>query len=409
MRKRGEISRRERVCRGLVMIAAFLLVNAALFVLHYREYRQKLDLVYQAVTAEEAGVSTLSWAVNLLKNGISQKTSDRTPELLLDYGYGRTYRNALQRVFVQNCLLSLAATAALLVTGLLLLYWQRRTFLHLRQLEQKELAAELALLRRGDYAQRGRLLDPDELGLQSLAEQMRLITERAAREKEETKTLVTDISHQLKTPLAALSAGLDILKREGLTPEEQREFVGRCSEQLVRLNELASSLLQISRMETGMIQITLARAPVFDTILQAVNRIYPKAEEKQIEIVLKDGARQTELLQDVRWLSEAFINILENAVKYSEPGKTVTIRSERLQTFLRLEFEDCGIGIPKEERNRIFQRFYRGEDERVRQENGSGVGLYLARKIIEKHYGTIRVKDAPGGRGSVFVVQIPYA
>lgn len=400
---------RRRWCAALVLV--FLLVNAGFCVIQYREYQQKLMLVYQAAAAEEAGQDAFSWAVQILRDGLVEQQNDRMPQQLYDYGYGENYRDALRRVFMQNCLLSLAGSGALLLFGVLFVCRQERLHRLSRKRDQEELAAKLLLLRKGHYEEAGKQSGLDELGVASLAEQMKLVTGQAAREKEEMKTLVTDISHQLKTPLSALRASLDILQDEGLTPEERREFVERCSLQLVRLEELASALLSISRMETGLIQVKRVGAPVFDTILLAVNRIYPRAQEKRIEIELEENeeAGKTVLLQDVRWLSEAFINILENAVKYSEPGSRITITTERLQTFLRIEFADQGIGIPRQERNRVFLRFYRGEDERVQKENGSGVGLYLARFIIEQHYGTIRVQEAREGSGSIFVVQIPYA
>lgn len=397
---------RERAAWGLCLCFLFLLVNLGLCVMQYREYRQKLDLVYDAAAADD----TVSWAVSILKDGIPKREKGQIPKPLWELGYDSAYRDAMRRVFVQNCMLSFAGSSALFLVFALFVGRLVRRNRSGRKQERDMLREQLALLRKGCYDKSKPLSDLDELGIASLAEQLTLFREEAAREKEETKALVTDISHQLRTPLAALSASVDILERGGLTDAEREEFVGRCSGQLVRLKELTSALLAISRMETGMIQIRSVPAPVFDTILQAVNRIYPKADEKHMEIVLEESgeAEQTLLMQDVRWLSEAFINILENAVKYSEPFSEITIRGERRQTFFRIEFADNGIGIPKKERNRIFRRFYRVEDERVLRENGSGVGLYLTRKIIEQHCGTIRVTDAPGGRGSVFIVQLPY-
>ena len=220
---------------------------------------------------------------------------------------------------------------------------------------------------------------------------------------------MTDLSHQIRTPLAALKAGFDILSGEQLEEAEYEEFFRRCSAQIDRLTELSASLLQISRLETGLIEIELQKAPLFDTILTAVNRIYPKAVEKGIEVILEETdnhAEMTEIPQDGRWLSEAVINILENAVKYSERGTSVRIRVQRLTVSVRIEIEDEGIGILPEEKNRIFQRFYRGKEERVQREKGQGIGLYLTRQIIEKHHGTIKVMPVKP-HGSRFVIQLP--
>ena len=102
------------------------------------------------------------------------------------------------------------------------------------------------------------------------------------------------------------------------------------------------------------------------------------------------------------------INLLENAIKYSDDNTKIEIRIRKRVSFLRIEMEDEGIGIPKEEYNRIFQRFYRGNSPRVRKESGSGVGLYLTREIITKHNGTIRVSAGKYGSGTLFIIQLPY-
>jgi signal transduction histidine kinase len=163
-------------------------------------------------------------------------------------------------------------------------------------------------------------------------------------------------------------------------------------------------------METGIMELSKREMPVFDTIVTAVNRIYPHAEEKKIEISLTAEDELKELLvpHDNKWLSEAIINVLENAVKYSPPQTEITLRMLRREAFLRIEIEDKGIGIPSNERNKVFRRFYRGESYIVREQSGSGVGLYLAREILERHQGSIIVTTPADRTGSLFVLQIPY-
>lgn len=228
---------------------------------------------------------------------------------------------------------------------------------------------------------------------------------------EETKALVTDLSHQLKTPVAALKASFEILNNSSLTSAEREEFTERCIWQIARLEELVNSLMQISRMETGMIEVHLEKKSLLDTIRIAVNRIYVKAQEKNINISMevKKEDEEFQVMQDSKWLSEALINLLENAVKYSGNNTYIQIRLERRTVFLRLEIEDEGIGVPRGERSQIFKRFYRGQGNQVRKESGSGIGLYLTRMIIEKHGGTITVRAARQNEhgGSVFVIQLP--
>ncbi len=253
----------------------------------------------------------------------------------------------------------------------------------------------------------GRLL----MEFDALADSIELFGLQAGAEREGTKALVTDISHQLKTPVAALKTSFEVLQSGDLNEMERQEFLGRCGVQILRLEELVSALVNISRMETGMIELRKEERRLFDTILLAVNRIYPRAEEREIEIELEaaEELQQIRVLHDVRWLCEAFLNVLENAVKYSARRTTVTIRMIRMTVYVRVEIEDEGIGIPRKEWNKIFQRFYRGEAETVQRESGSGVGLYLAREIASRHEGTLVVAAPRHGRqGSCFVFQLPY-
>lgn len=244
----------------------------------------------------------------------------------------------------------------------------------------------------------------------ALADSIALFCRQAGIEREETKALVTDISHQLKTPVAALRTSFEILQSGGLSEAEYQEFLERCSIQVLRLEELVAALVNISRMETGMIAIKKVERNLFDTILLAVNRIYPKSEEKGISIELEaeEKLRQVKVLHDPKWLCEAFLNVLENAVKYSAGQTKITIRMIRMNVYLRVEIEDEGIGIPRKDWNRIFQRFYRGGAREVQEASGSGVGLYLAREIVTRHEGTL-VVSAPRHQkqGSCFVFQIP--
>lgn len=222
---------------------------------------------------------------------------------------------------------------------------------------------------------------------------------------------MTDISHQLKTPAAALKTSFEILQSDNLNESEQKEFLDRCRIQILRLEELVGALVNISRMETGMIELKKEDKYMFETLLLAVSRIYPKAEEKEIEIELEaeEPLQQIKVYHDTKWLSEAFLNVLENAVKYSKCQTKITIRMIKMTVFLRIEIEDEGIGILKKEWNRIFQRFYRGAAKEVQEAPGSGVGLYLAREIVHRHEGTLVAAAPRGGKsGSCFVFQLPY-
>lgn len=246
-----------------------------------------------------------------------------------------------------------------------------------------------------------------------LGHKLMLRTQALSEERDNTKTLVTDISHQLKTPVSALKNCLT-MSMEADSDEERDTFLQKCSLQLTKLESLMEALINISRLETSMITLQREKTALSDILLDAVNTIYVKAMQKDISVEVtyspgesSDAPGASLLLSlDRKWTAEALANILDNAVKYSPSESTVTIRINKLYSYVRIEIEDTGIGIPREEYNKIFQRFYRGAHPAIQHSEGSGVGLYLSRKIIEEQGGSIMVKPALN-QGSIFVVQLP--
>lgn len=397
---------------AVYIVLLWLCADITLACTAFSDYREKTELLALALEGEMQGEDTLAHVTGYLRGTYHPEREEL--EKLARLGYTEDYFDLRKKQLVRDLavyFVLLTALAAAAFLGLAVFY-RKEAAAWDRTLEK--LCSQIQAVRSGEYLppeteeMRGGFVRLHE-ELDMLARHTSQIREEARLEKEATKALVTDLSHQIRTPLAALKAGFDILSGEQLEEAEYEEFFRRCSAQIDRLTELSASLLQISRLETGLIEIELQKAPLFDTILTAVNRIYPKAVEKGIEVILEETdnhAEMTEIPQDGRWLSEAVINILENAVKYSERGASVRIRVQRLTVSVRIEIEDEGIGILPEEKNRIFQRFYRGKEERVQREKGQGIGLYLTRQIIEKHHGTIKVMPVKP-HGSRFVIQLP--
>lgn len=230
-----------------------------------------------------------------------------------------------------------------------------------------------------------------------------------AEERDHTKTLVTDISHQLKTPVSALKSCFTMFT-EADTEEERTDFLQRCALQINRLENLVTVLVNISRLETSLISLQQEKVSLSDILTDAVNTIYEKALQKDISIEVCETDKENEasisLFMDRHWTAEAIANILDNAVKYSPSGSTISLCIHNFYNYIQLEIADQGIGIPKAEYNQIFRRFYRGSHPVVKQSEGAGVGLYLARQIIEKQNGTLTVKSAPK-QGTVFDVHFP--
>ena len=352
----------------LPVLLFFAVLNCFTAYLYYQDYQCKMDILTEvAAGAETTGMDA---AAGWLK-GNDHQANEQGKQLLEQYGYWENKGTSFYVRFRQNIMIN-----------------------HFEAVPDTE-----------DPVGQERL----KFQLEAIGHHIQLLQEQARAEKESTKEMVSDISHQLKTPVAALDTCFSILLRNNLSETEQQEFRIRCRSALDGLETLLQSLLEISKLETGLIQLDQKTLPIMDTIISAVNRTYPKAAEKGIELIFdcNESLEHCALMQDKRWLGEAIINVLDNAIKYSPEHSKITIRLQKRTGFVRIEIEDQGIGIPQSEYHKIFQRFYRGTAPEVREKSGTGIGLYLSRQIIEQHGGTITVASGKVRKGSTFLIQLP--
>ncbi len=224
--------------------------------------------------------------------------------------------------------------------------------------------------------------------------------ECAKEEKEQVKSLVSDMSHQLKTPLAGLSIYADILGEGKLDEERMREVTWKMKKQVEKLDWIIGSLGKMVKLEQDAIAFETEELFIRQTISDAVDAVYEKMEKKGIHII-SEPYEDVLLLHNRKWTAEVFVNILENAVKYTKQGGTVRIKVTPFELYTQIQFKDNGCGICKEEIPHIFKRFYRGKD--AQNVEGAGIGLYLSNLILEKEKGYMTVK-AVHGQGSCFSV-----
>ena len=225
---------------------------------------------------------------------------------------------------------------------------------------------------------------------------------QSQRDKQTLQSLVSDISHQVKTPIANVKLYAGILNRQDIPAEKRTQFSDSMEAQINKLDFLMQSLVKMSRLETGTFILNPVESRLIDTIAQAMNTVWSKAEQKDIEISTACGTDIT-VWHDPKWTAEAIGNILDNAVKYTQAGGKISVTLRPWQFYTRIDISDAGIGISKEHYNHIFQRFYR--EEKVAAEEGVGLGLYLANGIITRQKGYISVKSRVG-EGTTFSVYL---
>lgn len=241
--------------------------------------------------------------------------------------------------------------------------------------------------------------------LNKLSRSLNLKVRNLDREKESIKELVTDISHQLKTPLASLKLYNTLLIEEELEEEEKMEFLQTNKLSINKLHNLIDSLVNISRLEANMISIKKENKGIKSTLTKVIDSVRVKANQKQISIELEDFD-DIQILHDSKWTEESIFNVIDNGVKYTDENGKINISVSQTINFVRIDIKDNGIGIDKLEFNNIFKRFYRNSE--VEDIEGSGVGLYLSRKILEQQGGNIIVssKKGEGSKFSLFLTKV---
>ncbi|WP_167957436.1 sensor histidine kinase [Anaerosporobacter faecicola] len=397
---------------GWICSVLFLLIAVVTSILCYREveqYKEKIGILATMVDTSDP----LHTAASLMKG---EETTKSASSVLKEYGYTSAYEDYFKKNCIQQIWKYIGGAISIYMLLLLLFYGTTRYQRNVYREQMIDIQKRVSQIRSESdewvppIDKQGEEVQKIYEELAAFSKTIHLMKKQMIQEKEETKSLVTDISHQLKTPVAALKTCFEIVEKQELSELEREEFLARCNHQLRGLENMLAALLNISRMETGMITIQLEEAPIFSTFVEAMNRVYVKAREKKIELVVEaeEEVQKLQIPHDPKWLCEALINVLDNAIKYSTRNQTITIRFLLRTTFLRIEIEDQGIGIPKEEVNKIFKRFYRGQLQEVKEQEGSGVGLYLTREILNRHGGTITVHvKSDGTSGSIFVLQIP--
>jgi two-component system sensor histidine kinase SenX3 len=229
------------------------------------------------------------------------------------------------------------------------------------------------------------------------------ITDRRRLEAVRTD-FVANISHELKTPVGAIGLLAETLQAED-DPEVVERLATRIQNEAVRVGGTIEDLLELSRIELGQVS---ELGPVFvdDIVVEAVERMRPAAEQAGISVVAECLPDELVIAGDRRQLISALSNLLDNAVKYSDPGGSVEVEAVAADDVVVISVADHGIGIPNRDIERVFERFYRVDQARSRQTGGTGLGLAIVRHVVANHHGSVEVESRLG-EGSRFTLRIP--
>jgi two-component system, OmpR family, phosphate regulon sensor histidine kinase PhoR len=221
------------------------------------------------------------------------------------------------------------------------------------------------------------------------------------------RDFISNISHELRTPLASLKALTETLQNGALSdPDAGPRFLGRINAEVDALTQMAQELLDLSRIESGQVELALAPLAPKGLITSAADRMRMQAERAGLKLLINCGDDLPNIRADKSRLEQVLVNLIHNSVKFTKPGGEITLEAESAAGGVRFSVRDTGVGIPADSLFRIFERFYRVDKSRAG--SGTGLGLSISKHIVEAHGGKIGV-ESDEGRGSVFYFVIPLA
>ena len=266
-----------------------------------------------------------------------------------------------------------------------------------------ELLGAIRIVREGEYSHRVEVSGRDEMS--QMAQEFNALTGRLQTTEEVRRRFVSDASHELKTPLASIRLLTDsILQNEAVDPDTVREFVGDIGEEAERLQRITEKLLTLTRLDAGS-PVEAEAVPVEEVAQRVTHMLRPlaRAVEVDLRVKLEEGLTVRATRDD---LYQILFNLMENAVKYNLPGGEITLAGKGEEAWAVLTVEDTGVGIPEEDIDRIFDRFYRVDKARSRAAGGTGLGLSIVRDTARRHGGDVTAHRREG-KGTCFTVRLP--
>lgn len=389
------------------LVSVFLIISC--FVLKYHHQQLKEDYVESlgAIAARviEKDPDLEKEIMPLIVKGASEEEIDKGKAILIGYGLSKDLENQffphINKTIQKNNYYTIFIFIVMIATIFMINYFQhisiykkiRRLRLGAKKVIDGEYDIAIEEDKEGDFAKLA-------TSFNSMREIIRNNLEQLQNEKEFLVNLLSDISHQLKTPLSSMIVYNDIMLKKDLSKEQREVFLVNNQNQLNRMEWLIKSILKLAKLDANAIEFHKEDLSLNDTLNDSLEALESKALEKELTINIIEEEDMF-FLHDKLWVEEALINIIKNSIEHSPKGGEITIELSENLVYRRITIADRGEGIREEDLPNIFKRFYKGKTSK--KTDSIGIGLALAKSIIESHNGTIEVKSSMDV-GTTFIV-----
>ncbi len=239
-----------------------------------------------------------------------------------------------------------------------------------------------------------------------IAERLNARLDALATAEKEQQQFIADVSHELRTPLTVLRGSLEVVLEEDRPPEEYREAIGNALLEVRHVTRLSQNLLFLTRGQSGRVTLSFANIDLARFLSEVTRDLQPAAADRELDLAVEVPGEPVRAFIDGDRMQQVLHNLLENAIRYTDPGGKIRVRLTAQPAEASIEVRDTGIGIPRPDLPFVFERFFRSDRARRAYHGGSGLGLSIARWIVEAHKGTIAV-ESEVGKGTVFTVRLP--
>lgn len=229
--------------------------------------------------------------------------------------------------------------------------------------------------------------------------------QREYQANKQQRNFMSAVTHELKSPIASLKLQLQTVGREGVTQEQKTELINRALGDTERLNVLVDNILLAAQLDDGMVQLHTEHGDIAAFLMEHADDF--KNRTGGTHVIACEAAPGVLMHFDRNAMTSVLNNLLENAVKYAPEGSRITLGCTGSDRGILITVADEGIGIRESDREAIFKKFYRVEEEAVRKTKGTGLGLYIVKELVERHYGSITVRSNGSGKGTIFELRFP--